>query len=127
MKFILNIKSKLKIQLLFGALLVWSCISILNNIKVYPVIIFPHFANQNQGYNYTVMVPKVFSAQTGKEVNVIELIKPYDKRFILFTKANLCDAKKSVSTLKLLEKLNFDKTGKQDSFYVQVHHVVIAN
>lgn len=127
MKFVLNIKPKLKIQLLFGVLLVWSGVSILFNIKFYPVIIFPHFTNQNQGYHQTVIVPKVFSVQTGKEVNIVELIKPYDKRFILFTKVDLCDAKKSASTLKLLEKLNSDKTGRQDSFYVQVQHHVLAN
>lgn len=122
-----NIKTNHKIQLVFGALLLWSCFSILKSIQVYPVIIFPHFAGKKQGNDPVVLTPKVFSSKTGNEVDIIELLKPYDKRFILFTKANLCDEQNSKSTIELLEKIHLEKTGIKDSFYVHVKQAITSN
>lgn len=122
-----NIKTKHKIQLVFGALLAWSCFSILSSIQVYPVVIFPHFAGKKQGSNPVVLIPKVFSRKNGNEVNIIELLKPYDKRFILFTKANLCDEQNLKSTIELLEKIHLEKTGIKDSFYVHVKQAITSN
>jgi hypothetical protein len=79
------------------------------------------------GKNAIVIIPKVFSFKTSSEVNLINLIKPYDKRFILFTKANLSSKSTTPNILRKLEQLNYKINNVKDSFYLVLTQKVVSN
>ena len=116
-----------RVRFFFLILLLFSFASIFFNVKIYPSIIFPHFANKKMGKNVIVIYPKVFSFKTSSEVNLINLIKPYDKRFILFTKANLTNKYKAPNMLRKLEQLNYEINNVKDSFYLVLTQKVVIN
>lgn len=116
-----------RIRFFFLILLLFSLATIFLNLNIYPSIIFPHFANKKMGKNVIVIYPKVFSFKTSSEVNLINLIKPYDKRFILFTKANLINKYTAPNMLRKLEQLNYEINNVKDSFYLVLTQKVVIN
>jgi hypothetical protein len=116
-----------RVRFFFLLLLLFSFASIFFNVKIYPSIIFPHFPNKKMGKNAIVIIPKVFSFKTSSEVNLINLIKPYDKRFILFTKANLSSKSTTPNILRKLEQLNYKINNVKDSFYLVLTQKVVSN
>lgn len=121
----LTIENKIRISFIF--LLLFSFATIYLKIKVYPCIIFPHFANKHFGGNTVILKPTVYSFNSGAEIDMVNLIKPYDKRFILFTKNYLTNIYLAPQILRKLEQLNFEKTHVRDSFYLVLTNDTITN
>lgn len=87
------------------------------NKKIYPTIVFPHFANNLKAKN-NFIITNVFAKSSKKQVDLTILIKPFDKRFILFSQDILSHKYGTESFLLKLEEIYFKKYGIKDSFYV---------
>lgn len=63
---------------------------------------------------------KIFSYKTGKEINLMEVFKPYDKQFYLFSQRALTNEKSAENSLTLINYLYKQKSNNSDSLYFSV-------
>lgn len=74
-----------KVKLVFLGLTIFGCYSVFTGKNYYPSVRFPEFINRNSVLPLSVKKIKIIDLDTKKEVRLERLLKPFDKRYILFS------------------------------------------
>ena len=74
-----------KVKLVFLVLTIFGCYCVFTGKNYYPSIRFPEFINRNNALPLNVSKIKIIDLETKKEVRLESLLKPFDKRYILFS------------------------------------------
>ncbi len=76
--------AKNKIRLLFATFLLLGIYSVNNRVEFYPSIQFPIFESPKKGVDISFKKVQLIDIRKGTSINLAELVKPYDKRLLLF-------------------------------------------
>jgi hypothetical protein len=80
-----------KIKIIFLFFLFWNLVLAFYNIEIYPSIKFPHFYCRN--YRKEIKFYKLdLRDKNDKVIDLSEIVRPYDKRFVLFGLRSLIDS-----------------------------------
>lgn|GEM_PF-6640561 len=101
-------KNKNKIRVLFGLFIVTGIISINKEIEFYPSLQFPLFENHKGGINVQFKKVKLINLKDSSLISVAEIVKPYDKRLLLFGPMSLENNVTAPSTLIMFQELYRD-------------------
>lgn len=111
-----------RVKAVFLCILVFSAITIVIKRPVYPSLRFPQFPAR-EGMDSTIKV-RLYSIASGKPVDLMSVIKPYDKQYYLFAMRALANPEQAPKMLVFLNGL-YQETHNSDSLRVETESISI--
>ncbi|MCG3167484.1 MAG: hypothetical protein POELPBGB_03276 [Bacteroidia bacterium] len=109
------------LKIIFLLIFAFSFVSVITGLHMYPAVRFPQFPNKKMGKQISYYETKLFSRQQKKEVDLMEIIQPYDKQYYLFSLRALSNEKASQNMLSFINHLYQNKYNTTDSLYIISH------
>ncbi len=107
-----------RLKILFLVIFAFSFVTVIMGLHLYPAVRFPQFPNKKMGKQISYSETKLYSYQQQKEVDLMEVIQPYDKQYYLFSLRALSNEKASQNMLSFINYLYRNKYNTTDSLYV---------